>query len=347
MSTSTGPVGQRAIATTLPNIAPEAGRLRQEEERQSLQGPSGSVMQSPRPSPAGVLTELGEFARTSPDPRVICPSSPSDSDQHFSPTAPPPSYDEAIDSLGRSLGQGNRLQYDVPHVGSHHATYGAPVHQGIYQGSRAFPTMPHRYNGRTTPMESAYLGHTRPVEGHSPWLHQQSMEKSAVTIAGASEYTTERPNISLPTTQHTKIPLCHQDPASSKPFHRLELHLEGGEQSFPHILENDNDITPREAVARYHQRSATPTVDPTRAHTPRNEPPMPNYLDNTPTSSRAPVVTTHVPSSPLLMPLPLPATAMQAESEGSKETPPKQLSKMERALLRRAVVGMKVDNPQV
>lgn len=74
---------------------------------------------------------------------------------------------------------------------------------------------------------------------------------------------------------------------------------------------------------------------------------MPTHLDDTATSSRAPVVTTHVPSSPLLMPLPLPATATQPGSEGSQETPPKQLSKVERALLRRAVVGMKVDNPQV
>lgn len=78
---------------------------------------------------------------------------------------------------------------------------------------------------------------------------------------------------------------------------------------------------------------------------------MPTHLDDTPTSSRAPVVTTHVPSSPLLMPLPLPlplpATATQPGSEGSQETPPKQLSKVERALLRRAVVGMKADNPQV
>ena len=46
----------------------------------------------------------------------------------------------------------------------------------------------------------------------------------------------------------------------------------------------------------------------------------------------------HVPSSPFLMPLPLPATTTQAESEESQETLPNQLSQVERALLRRAVV---------
>ena len=352
VSTSTGLVGRRTTATTPPNIPPEAGRSRQEEQGQSLQDPLGSVMQSSRPSSAGALKEFGEFARTSRGLHVIRSSSPSDSDHHSSPIVPPPSYDEATDSLGQLHGPRNRFQYDV-HVDAHHTTYAGPPHQGTYQSLRPLPTIPRRYDGRTTPMESAYLGHTRPVEGHVPWSHHHSMKKPAVAVSEAPEYTTERPNSRLSTTQHTKKPLYHQEPASSNSFHRLEPHLEGGEQPNPHVFETETDTTPCESLARYHKRSVTPTVDSTRAHTPRSEPSM---LDDIPTSSRAPAVTTSIPSSPLevqlpLTPtLPLPATTMQAESdhiEGSQETQPKQLSKIERALLRRAVVGMKVDNSQV
>ena len=56
VSTSTGLEGKRTITT---NISPEDGRLQQEEQGQA---PSGSVMQSSRPSSVGALKGFGEFA---------------------------------------------------------------------------------------------------------------------------------------------------------------------------------------------------------------------------------------------------------------------------------------------
>jgi hypothetical protein len=329
----------RAIATS-PNISPEAGRSRWEEQRQSPRDSSGSVIQLSPPSSAGVLTELGEFARASQDSRVMRSFSHSSSERHLSFTVPPPPYDEATDSLAPLHGQRSRLQFDE-HIHPHHAAYDTPLHR---QTSRPLPAIPRRYDGRTTPMESAYFDHNLFREGRSPMLHQQSMKKSAVTIAGASEYTKERPDSRLSTTRHTGKSPYRQDLSSSKPFHTSERHPESGERPHPHVLDNENDMTPPQSFGRSQERSVTQTVDPMRGRTSRTEPSTPNHTADTPPASRAPVVTTSVPS------LTLPVTAIQAESDlidGSQETQPKKLSKMERALLRRAVVGMKVDNPQL
>jgi hypothetical protein len=381
-STSTGSGSTRPISTALPNISPEASRLRREEQRQSTLDSLGSAVQSSRPNSAGIL---GEFPHTSRDPHAMLSSSSSSPDQHFLSTVPPPSYDEATDTLGPMHSPRNRFQFDGPHVDPHHATYDAPLHQGTYQTSRSLPAIPRRYDGRATPMSSAYLDHTRSMEGH---LHGQlSMKKSAVAISGASasasECNKERPNSRLSTTQYTKQSLYCHDPASSESFHRrFESHLEDGPElpePAPHVVvldndnenenDNENDTSlSRESLLMYHERSATPTVvDHSPDHRPSPGPSTPNHMSDTLTSSPPPAVTTNegVPSLPPLqlplpllspplspLPLPMPVTAVQAESDPdhidrSQETQPKQLSKMERALLRRAVVGMKVDNPQL
>jgi len=337
-STYTGLGGMRGIATALPDFSPEAGRSRREEQRQSPRNYSGSVMQSSRPRSAGILTELGEFARTSRDHRVMRSFSSSGSDQHFYSTIPPPSYHEATDSLVPVHGQRHRLQFGEPHVDAQHAAYDAPLHQETYQTSRPLPAIPRRYDERTTPMDSTYLDHIRSREGQLLFLHRQSMKKPAVAISAASECTKERPN-----TPYTQKSLYCQDPASSEAFDTREYDLEDIERPESHVLDNENYIAPYQSSERYHNRSVTPTVDPTRDRTSQTEPSMPTHTADTPVDTRPAVVTTSVPS------LPLRATTMQAEPdliEASQATQTKQLSKIERALLRRAAVNTKADSPQ-
>lgn len=329
--------GMRALAMTPPDISPGVGRSRREEQRRDARDYLGPATLFAGPSPASVLTELGGFSRTSGDPRMMFPLSPSDPyqpDEHFTfaiPShqlkIPPPSYDEATDHL---YGQSDRRALDESHYYPSRAAYDAPPHQGPHQPARPLPSIPRQYDGRTTPMEPVHTDHPRSGEGQ---LHRPSMKKPPVTSSGASESTKERSNSRLATIQYAKKSVYNQDPASSESLHTGEYLLEDHQQPDPQAPDEhleENEITPHRSLGESQQQSSTPTVDPMPDHTSQTEP------DYTPTVSRAP--------SPPLQP-----TKMQGNSdsiEASQEEQPKALSKMEKAL-RKAMLGLKGDNPQL
>ena len=332
----------RAIPATLPYISPEVGGSRLEEQRREGGSPLGLAMSPSSLGSAGVLmTELGEFSRTSRDPHMMQFFSPSDPDQYEVPFAstipsvhfnPPPPYDEATDHLSPIHGQGGRRHLDEPHLYPRHAALDSPPHQRTHQTPRPLPTVPRRYDGGTTPTERVYLGPPQSIEDQSPLLLRQSKKLATSAASG----TKQRRNGTLSPAQNTVQVLYHHDSASSESFHTCQ-------QYDPHALDehrNEHDITPRQSLGMIEQRPTAPI--PGNAF-PTESCSAPNRNPGSPMSSQTSLATTSVPSPPMLL------TTLEGEStciEGFQEAQPKQLSKMERALQRQAALGLKADSPQ-
>ena len=334
--TSTGFAGMRALARSFPVIPPDAGRPRWEEQRQEGRNSLGQVVSPFRP---GSATELGEFSRTSGDAHIMRSTGSLDLDQHgapfpfaTSPHNPPPSYDEATDRLATLYGPRDRRHLDDPRVYPPHAAYDAPLHQQTCHMARPLPAIPRRYDRGTTPLEPepVYPDHPGSKEGHLPW-HRPSMKKPAVDFSAASECTKERPSSRLSTTHYTNKQLYRQDAASPEPCPACACHLDDRPRPGSRALDahpDETDTTPRHPVGRHQHRPTTPIADPAPACPAQTEPSAPDQAADTEPAAASSVITTSAPS---------PSLEPERTGDGAQETdpPPKQLSKIERALLRR------------
>jgi hypothetical protein len=352
--------------SSLPNIAPEAGRSQWGEERQEYGDPPATAISSSSSGSAGVLTELGELSRISGDPRMMRSfSPPHHHDEHdalFPPTSPsrrvvqvePPTYDEATDHLAAWYDhQGDRGYFGEPHLHHpHHIAYDVHPHLRTHHPARPLPALPNRererrHDGPTSPLESelVHLNRTRSRGVPSPLSpplshHQHSMKHPAVLPAAASEYTKEaRPASRLSITRYPTTTGHNQDRVLSEPFHAGEHHhpddryaVEEAEEG----LEENDYLTYRQppGTGMYRPRSrsgsGTLTVDAAAADT-----------------SRAPVViaSASAPSSMQGDPEEYMIDVEPGETQTQTQLKPR-LSKIERALLRRALGGLKAESPQ-